>query len=116
YDVSLSPSDGFFTVGHMAPDHGGCIYRYCYDTVAHDWSESNRQVSTYTHVISGGDYIASLDHDGTFCLTYLDADGTWCGNKPTQLDLGDVSDPDTLAMVPGQHMVAVTHLTGSTPN
>lgn len=111
HDISLSSGDAFFTVTRTSWSGDGTLYRYSYDEMRHNWQSSPQPVSHYTNAVAGDDYYVLFDRQGKLRLTYRDGKRIWHESETSlQLDVGLVDRTESLAIVPGGNVLAITHL------
>ncbi|KIG14003.1 Rhs family protein [Enhygromyxa salina] len=116
YSTSYGPATlsagATFLMVHYAP----ALQSYAYDRVT--WRWSTREWSIFTSTIGDGaqlvaqaEYYLTLDAQGRYALTYLDAQLNWRSGGSGSLS--NLNDPSKAVLIPGSSVVVVGQLVSS---
>ncbi|WIG95619.1 RHS repeat-associated core domain-containing protein [Myxococcus sp. SDU36] len=74
------------------------------------WTRETIVSPRYTWIAGAGEYLATLDFDGKLALRWLDSLLVWRSGPPTTFPKLSTVDLDSVALVPGASLVAVSNL------
>ncbi|PTL75565.1 RHS repeat-associated core domain-containing protein [Vitiosangium sp. GDMCC 1.1324] len=77
------------------------------------WTRETITTPRYTWIAGGGEYLATLDLDGKLALRWLDSLLVWQSGTATTLPKFSTMDLNSIALVPGASLVAVSNLTAN---
>lgn len=110
--VSFAAGNAFLIASQMRAASGKYAYdRLTWRWTTRSWSKESFKPTEYTYITASGEYYVALGATSLAVgVTYLDSALAWRTGGTGLLPGGQVTDVNSIAMVPGASMVAISRL------